>query len=80
MTYLLSILHVITFPDIVIFQVELNDFSVVRGIYTQGRNLLPTDNSTPEYLALYRVAVSSDGATWTPITDANGKEKVRRID
>ncbi|XP_060081436.1 discoidin, CUB and LCCL domain-containing protein 2-like [Ylistrum balloti] len=58
-------------------QVELKDASLVRGVMTQGRNILPSENSV-EYVNLYHVATSMDGVNFTRVTDSNGKDKIFR--
>ncbi|XP_033758449.1 discoidin, CUB and LCCL domain-containing protein 2-like [Pecten maximus] len=58
-------------------QVELKDASLIRGVMTQGRNILPTENSI-EYVNLYHVATSMDGVNFTRVTDNNGKDKIFR--
>ncbi|XP_069115565.1 discoidin, CUB and LCCL domain-containing protein 2-like [Argopecten irradians] len=58
-------------------QVELKDASLIRGVMTQGRNILPTENSV-EYVNLYHVATSMDGINFTRVTDTNGKDKIFR--
>ncbi|OWF43624.1 discoidin, CUB and LCCL domain-containing protein 2-like [Mizuhopecten yessoensis] len=58
-------------------QVELKDASLIRGVMTQGRNILPSENSI-EYVNLYHVATSMDGVNFTRVTGTNGKDKIFR--
>ena len=49
------------FPRLRVFQVDLQDLTVVRGVMTQGRN----SKVVNQWVTQYRVLYSSDCNTWT---------------
>ena len=49
------------FPRLHVFQADLQDLTIVRGVMTQGRN----SKVVNQWVTQYRVLYSSDCNTWT---------------